>query len=389
MRALFLIKIKDSNMKSLSSSSLLFILLSMLVVSGCDTVTFDNQHLDAGNEGNIDALTEEALAEAERLTQSFNKLVASSDKNAVYVPAGSENALADALLKAGPGGKVILASGAHYESQTVVISERVTLVGQEGATLIVDTNPRPAVSTIDPALHIQDASHVSIIGVEIQPAGDAGGTAILAQRSSNLVVANSQMTNHQVGVAIEFSNNVQIIKNTFAMTEASGSEAKQGVVVINGKNPLIALNTVFNATVGLFASDSNGRLIKNVTYNNLVGIILCKFPGFPAPDGEFLSAEHSATSWVVALNNAHSNAWGYLVIDGASDNTLARTNIASNNSFYDIELAGDTERFGFFSPTSFQNKVFVNNDNTSVKDCGVDNLIVGGEMIDTAIDPCF
>ncbi|MEZ4991256.1 MAG: hypothetical protein R2824_12620 [Saprospiraceae bacterium] len=63
-------------------------------------------------------------------------------------------------------------------------------------------------------------------------------------------------------------------------------------------------------------------------------------------------------------------------------------NEASRNADADVELAGDSERFGFLTPTSFENKV-ISSPGISIKDCGVDNDIVGGELVDTEVVPCY
>ena len=77
-----------------------------------------------------------------------------------------------------------------------------------------------------------------------------------------------------------------------------------------------------------------------------------------------------------------------LVSDGANDNYLAN-NAAFGNAVYDIELAGDSLRFGFFTPTSFGNVVAVGrNSSAKVKDCGEAN-IVNGVTVDNDADPCF
>ncbi|MEM9888690.1 MAG: hypothetical protein AAF849_22530 [Bacteroidota bacterium] len=78
---------------------------------------------------------------------------------------------------------------------------------------------------------------------------------------------------------------------------------------------------------------------------------------------------------------------GYLIIDGAAENYLVG-NVAGNNGTYDFEFAGDSERFGFLTPTSVGNRAFISNEYT-VKDCGIDNEITGGIVIGVADDPCF
>jgi hypothetical protein len=70
-------------------------------------------------------------------------------------------------------------------------------------------------------------------------------------------------------------------------------------------------------------------------------------------------AQQSAVSWTTRDNDCHDNFdVGYLVIDGANNNRLTN-NAAARNANYDIELVGDSYRFGFFTPTSFEDGIEV------------------------------
>ena len=104
-----------------------------------------------------------------------------------------------------------------------------------------------------------------------------------------------------------------------------------------------------------------------------------------------MGSEVPATQWQVH-NNLASNSFdtGYLVIDGANRNHMSN-NAASGNARYDIELAGDTNRFGFFAPTSRHNQVAAGSHHGLViKDCGQRNRLKGFDaVVDTTTDPCF
>ena len=77
-----------------------------------------------------------------------------------------------------------------------------------------------------------------------------------------------------------------------------------------------------------------------------------------------------------------------LVIDGANQNYLVN-NKAGNNGRYDIELAGDSERFGFFTPTSRETTVDTGKyPDLTIKVCSVDDTVIGGQLVDTTADPC-
>jgi hypothetical protein len=335
--------------------------------------------------------TNEVLREVERLTQTYDNLAQSAETKAghVYVPAGSNDALAGTIAQAGAGGRVVLAAGAHHESQTVAIPHRVTLVGEPGATLIVDTQPRSVVSTLDPALHVIGASRVVIWGIEIEPKGEVGGTAILAERSPRLVAGRMQIRAHQVGVALHQTDHARLVHNSLAMSSDPSIGFRQGVLIISGAHAMVASNTVSNATVGFFVSDEHGRLLGNEAFGNLLGFLICKPNPQPAPNGDLLESETTATKWLLSRNDAHANGWGYLFINGANDNLMAANNRASNNASYDIELAGATDRFGPLYPTTFENTVVSSDPNITIKDCGIDNRVVGGTLVDTDTDPCF
>ena len=124
---------------------------------------------------------------------------------------------------------------------------------------------------------------------------------------------------------------------------------------------------------------------------NFVGLILCD-----VPDGNFLisggdaGSSSPANGWDVRNNTATFNLWGYLVIDGSNNNRIS-SNEASNNDAYDMELTGDTYRFGYLSPSSYENTVNVGGyHNLVIKDCGQKNKIIGSaQIVDTSADPCY
>jgi hypothetical protein len=58
---------------------------------------------------------------------------------------------------------------------------------------------------------------------------------------------------------------------------------------------------------------------------------------------------------------------------------------------YDYEIAGESQRFGFTTPTSSNSLIISIGSyiDANIKDCTGDNFIVGGSLIDTDADPCF
>jgi hypothetical protein len=160
--------------------------------------------------------------------------------------------------------------------------------------------------------------------------------------------------------------------------------------VINGINARIEGNDVSGAIFGVWCCDKNGIYQQNYTHGNLIGMILCKVPenGILLPSGNFTGAALAATNWKCKNNQSDNNAYGYLVIDGARDNLL-ENNAAGNNAAYDMELTGDTYRFGFLTPASVNNTVKAGAyQNITIKDCGINNKVTGGIQVDTNLDPC-
>lgn len=335
---------------------------------------------------------EEDLKEIDELTMNPEGTIDFRGET-VTVPAESSDALADAIAEAGEGGTVILASGNHYESATVTIGHQVQIKGEKDAVLIADTKPWEVLGYIQPALHVLDVDKVVIKDIEIQPTDDVGGTAIIIENAHKTMVLNSTMRDHQFGILVEKSNRVRLGYNTIATSTAwtTGDLAQaHGIVVINGTRARIYGNKVSSSFFGVWACHNSGLYIGNETFGNYLGLILCKVPDavYPFPNDNLVGSDSPGNQWLVMLNSSHDNLdAGYIAIDGAFDNYIFN-NKAANNGTYDLELAGDSERFGFLTPTSSGNRVIAR-PGTTVKDCGIDNNVSGGEMIDIGEDACF
>ncbi len=332
------------------------------------------------------------LEELDLLVMKPEQILDFRSGNVVEVPADSEDALAAAIVEAGEGGTVILKAGMHTESASVVIPYPMTLRGEEGAILEVDSKPAEQIGFSDPGIYVIDADNVRIIGIQLQSKDDVGGTGILLQNSHYALVSQNNITRFQAGVGVSYSNNARIIFNK--ISTPTGWQTGEilfslGIFVPNGKNTRIIGNDCSNSVFGLFASDKRGFALANKFSQNFYGLILCKLISAPitTPDGQSLDAELSAQNWLIIYNSSSQNlAAGYLVIDGANANYL-NNNFAENNGSYDIELAGPSERFGFPTPACFNNRVFVRS-GQSVKDCGDNNHVRGGVGVDTDQDPC-
>lgn len=314
-------------------------------------------------------------------------------RKVVHIPAGSVDAIAPAIKKAGDRGVVILEKGPHYESATVRINTSVFLIGEKGATLYVDTAPSPdPFSNLNPAIYIKDANNVLIERLHILPKREIGGTAIMVINSPRVIIAGNKIREHQFGIILGSGNEVIIERNDIIGSNAWRTGALRlvhGIVTTNGDRTKIKDNRISNTFFGIFVSGSFGQMKSNHVSNSLTAYVLCKMPAGlgNTPEGMSLASMGSASEWQVSHNKAIDNLnTGFLVIDGASKNKL-HDNLTRSNGVYDYELAGETSRFGFPAPPSKNNYLYAK-DHDVVKDCGVGNTVVGGELVDTVADPC-
>jgi nitrous oxidase accessory protein NosD len=338
----------------------------------------------------------QSMAELEQLLAKHNGGAAELAKKGktVELPGGSNDALAAAIAAAGKNGTVKVKAGSHTESQTVTITQRVKIIGESGAVFEFDTQPLPPASEVEPGLHIKNADDVVIWGVEIRPKSSVGGTAILVEDSEDAIIGRNTIRDHQFSVMLEGGDEAEIYKNTMLAStgwQTGNPPEVHGIVVINGKKVEIEKNDISNAFFGVWACDEKGEAERNTFHGNFIGLILCKVPAnaFPLPGGKLAGSALSAVAWKIEDNHSTGNFnAGYLVIDGANNNRLKNNN-ASNNGTYDIELAGDSFRFGFLTPKSFDNKVVAGKyKNILIKDCGENNKVVGGQLVDNSVDLC-
>lgn len=304
------------------------------------------------------------------------------------------NGFAAALAEAGLGGTVVVEPGVHVEAGPVVVTAPVTILGKPGAVLETATFPATSYPLeVTPAIHVLGTGGVTVKGLEIRPPeGSVGNTGVLLEDAPGCAVSGNRISAVQFGILVQRSDDVAIVDNTIAA--ASGWAVGEfpeghGIVVIAGARATVQGNNVSGATFNIWACDRDGSLAKNVVSDGLAGVVLCKVPdgNFRISGGE-AGAPTSAVGWQSTKNVATGNVWGYLVIDGANNNTLAN-NDAFANQLYDIELTGETDRFGAPLPTSFSNRVTAGSSkNLVIKDCGVDNE-VDSPTIDTGADPCF
>jgi hypothetical protein len=321
----------------------------------------------------------------------------------ISLPSGSVNALGAAIASVGSGGTVILKNGLHTESGTVNIGVPVSIIGEAGAVIV--NNNAPSVNyplPIVPVLHIRNTRDVKVEGIWLRPrANGTANCAILIQNSPRVQISNNRITDFQFGIVVQHGDHAQLANNDMDLTDRWMLDAtdpnflpeSDGIIIVNGHYVQITGNQVICAAFGIFLSDKFGFLHRNTVSMSYVAIQFCHLPPDPlfyTINGAGVSSDTPGTGWFAEGNNATQSAWGYQVIDGANHNFLVN-NAASNNSPYDVEFAGDSTRYGLFTPASFKN-VFVagSAQGLVVKDCGNNDVIRGHvHLVDHNVDPCF
>jgi len=297
----------------------------------------------------------------------------------IHVPAGSVDALAAAIASAGPSGTVVLESGTHHESGTVTVTEPVSIVGEAGAILIVATDPSTGEGwpdNIQPAIHILDASQVTVAGLDIQPPeGNQGNTGVLVQNAPETTLQGNAISHHQYGIVVRSGDDIKINGNQI-------SDMIFGLIVMNGNECEIVGNQITGVSAhGMFLSGTRGKCFSNVMSDCFLGILLCTFPqdSLVLPDGSQEGAEISATGWHLIRNTAHHNFIGYVVADAANHNILAN-NAAWNNELADIILDGEYQ--DPYEAPSYENVLAVgSHQDLTVWDLGVDNIVSGNVTV--------
>jgi hypothetical protein len=338
--------------------------------------------------------SEAAVAEATQEIKDF-ELEWISTRSTVVVPAGSVDALAAAIAEAGVGGTVVLASGEHTENATIVIDQKVKIEGESGATLLFPNaaTPAPVPIEIIPAIHIKDATRVWLKGFSISPGTAAGRYAVFIQDGPRSRVEDLTIAGFQHGIFIDGGDRCQIIGNTLVgvYAEYPVGLIQWGITNSTGQRTVIFNNEIANFNVGIFFSDRSGLAFSNIVAGGDVGIIWCNVPLWQVyPNGEGVSAASPATGWRGYSNTAIGAIFNFLIVDGAQS-AIAIQNHSIDAGLYDYEIAGESQRFGFTTPSSNNSLVISVGPYTDarIKDCTGDNTIIGGSLIDTSADPCF
>lgn len=341
-----------------------------------------------------ESFSPDVLADIQEILKEPEWTDFSRSNNIIEVPAGSVDALQSAVDEAGPGGTVKLLAGEHIENQMVRIEHTIKLLGAKGAILRMDNPILPTTpGQVIPGIYFKNAPKSLVKGIEFRPVGDASGAAIILESSKETSIIGNKFYDFQFSINIEKSDRVKIMHNQITGTplwlDGTVSDAL-GITVINGKQTSIINNQVSTTIFGIWPCDRGAVSWGNTTTGNFIGQLLCRVPpeSFVTPDGDAIGADFASNHVLMAMNTSTDNFFaGYVAIDGANKNILLG-NKASGNANYDIELVGDSERFGFFTPTSVKNTVYSFPDLT-IKDCGDKNRVFGGIEVDISEDPCF
>ena len=373
---------------------------SILLYSSCqkDLAVQEPVQLSKTDESQYYTPSKAYLDNLDALTRHSEVSNRAASCNWVEIPAGSINALAQALNNVCAGGVIYLKTGVHTENNAITISKSVKIIGEAGAVLKVKSSltasdPVTGAWAMNPALHILNAPRTAILDLDIQSFPVDGSTAILLENSMESAVIRCKIGKFQSAILVEKSDRVAIMRNTVVSTTAWQNgvfSSGESIVVINGKSAYISDNEVSDAVFGIWPCDKWGTVERNYTHGCFLGIILCKVPpgAYILPSGRGAGAEFASTSVKTLNNKSTDNQWGILVIDGANNSLLVNNELA-RNAAYDIELTTDTYRFGFLTPMSFDNIVNAGSFQTvRIKDCGRNNQVTGGVRVNTVTDPC-
>lgn len=341
--------------------------------------------------------TREELAEMESLRDQLNtssKLLKS--RNTIFISAGSNDKIQDAIDAVPDGGMVVLKSGTHYNSGTIHIHDkRVRLIGIGDVELTVDTEATTTKGYVQSAIHMKEADKSLVMNIDIKPKGDIGGTGIFIQNSDQTTICSSSITNYEFAILVEQSDRTRIYQNRIVghprWIASNLAEEVYGIMIVNGIKSIIVGNNISNTVFGSWLCDEDGRYFKNTTSGNFIGSILCNIPHYiPLKNGDVIGSDKPATNWLSLSNKSIDNLYtGYSITDGSNGNFLSG-NVSSGNGAYDIEVMGDTNFFGFFTPTAKNNKVVLKRGQV-IKDCAEDTSILNGSkgtVVDKSEDPC-
>ena len=311
----------------------------------------------------------------------------------IVVPAGSVDAIAQAMKDAGISGVVYLRAGLHTENTRLLISSSTILIGEDGAILKVKSAPSVFdpnfVIPLNPAIHVLNAPNTAIGNISIQPIDQDGSTGILFENSAMSASMRNNFNNFQYSIIVEKSDNPVIIGNKIVastLRTRGGVPFETGILVMNGSSAWVAQNEASGNFVGIFLCDKYGTATQNYVHDNTEGIVLCRILEnmFTLPSGQLTGGLVTSSFWKINGNRSENNlVAGFTVINGSNGSIL--TNNPTTGNPVDFELKGNTFILGTPVKASFNNTVNATS-TQKIHDCGNNDIITGG-ILDTAT-PC-
>lgn len=334
----------------------------------------------------------EDLEFVDRILRNPNEDILRSRGAEVHIPAGSVDALQDAIDAANPGDVIVLEAGDHMESGPIVIGKTVSLIGEKSSNLIFSNIPSTNGLSFNAAIQINETGSGSMIKkINFKTGDPIGGTTIFVNQASTVKILQNHFENWQVALFGHKATRMIVTQNIMNASTAWQTGAipeSHGILLSDGVNNQLVLNTITGGLDGIFTGGMKGIDFSNSTSGCYIGQILCHVPSDAySVNGVLIAVDAPTNNWWLKYNKADYNLGiGFLIIDGSFSNFLYG-NSALGNGIYDIELAGDSYRFGFLTPRCVNNTVFALK-NQVVKDCGENNHVYGGKRVNTYLDPC-
>ena len=372
--------------------SIVFLIVMPVLLASCGK--------DSSTSTDIISQKTEYIETAEQKLSEIESLVNQSDftgeRKVVDLPAGSVNGLQAAIEEAGPNGIVNVKSGLHVEDVTVTVNFTVQIIGEEGA--VIESNYPAMLDSVvvTPVIRIENSDFVHVKNIQFVAGTESGegNVGVLVYNAGYAHIKDNDFQGYQMAVLVDDSEFTFIEDNTGNGLFSKGYgvlNGSIGICTLGDTNTRIKNNYMAGFGTGYFASGSYGIYHGNTAEGGETGFFYCTGAFGVLPDGTPIAASESANNWIGISNLAKNTGIGHLIIDGVNNCKLIN-NSAENCALYDVEFVGPTLRFGTPEPlpTSFEN-VFIDDPNTDieVKDCGIDNVIQGGQLVDTAEDPCF
>ena len=164
-------------MKNLSVLTLSAILLAVLTFSSCK-----NEQAEALPDTRVSE-------ETNYYTPNLGDFVTTRSGYWTEIPAGSVDALNQAIADADAGGVIYLKAGLHTETGRVTVNKRVAIIGEDGAVLRV-SSPDSTLA-VTPGLHVLNAPGTLIKNLVIEPMEATSWCGIMFENSPQSAVLNS------------------------------------------------------------------------------------------------------------------------------------------------------------------------------------------------------